>query len=285
MVVRGQRLLAGNEPFAGELLTDSLARGTASASFRSRTSTVHRSETVDTGDGQIHGGPVEVVVDGEEIVVDEIVVATGRTPNSSDLGPADRRTGSRAASSKLDDHLTVHGCRRELAVRRRRPHRPRAAHPHGQVPGPHLSAQSSRPGPRAGLWTAPNTATSAITARSRRSPSPIHRSRRSGVTEAAGPGRRRRRRGGRVRPGRARRQPRSTRSTTSAGPSSSSTPRPTSSSVRRSSDPTSPSWCTRPRSRSSARCRSTMLWHAVPSYPTVSEIWLRLLETYRSENS
>jgi dihydrolipoamide dehydrogenase len=22
------------------------------------------------------------------------------------------------------------------------------------------------------------------------------------------------------------------------------------------------------------------LWHAVPSYPTVSEIWLRLLETY-----
>ena len=23
------------------------------------------------------------------------------------------------------------------------------------------------------------------------------------------------------------------------------------------------------------------LWHAVPSYPTVSEIWLRLLEKYR----
>jgi dihydrolipoamide dehydrogenase len=22
------------------------------------------------------------------------------------------------------------------------------------------------------------------------------------------------------------------------------------------------------------------LWHAVPSYPTISEIWLRLLETY-----
>jgi hypothetical protein len=22
------------------------------------------------------------------------------------------------------------------------------------------------------------------------------------------------------------------------------------------------------------------LWHAVPSYPTVSELWLRLLETY-----
>ena len=23
------------------------------------------------------------------------------------------------------------------------------------------------------------------------------------------------------------------------------------------------------------------LWHAVPAYPTASEIWLRLLETYR----
>jgi dihydrolipoamide dehydrogenase len=23
------------------------------------------------------------------------------------------------------------------------------------------------------------------------------------------------------------------------------------------------------------------LWHAVPSYPTMSEVWLRLLETYR----
>ena len=25
-----------------------------------------------------------------------------------------------------------------------------------------------------------------------------------------------------------------------------------------------------------------VLWHAVPSYPTVAEIWLRLLETWRS---
>jgi hypothetical protein len=23
------------------------------------------------------------------------------------------------------------------------------------------------------------------------------------------------------------------------------------------------------------------LWHAVPSYPTISEVWLRLLETWR----
>ena len=27
------------------------------------------------------------------------------------------------------------------------------------------------------------------------------------------------------------------------------------------------------------------LWHAVPAYPTVSEIWLRLLETYGRQTS
>ena len=26
------------------------------------------------------------------------------------------------------------------------------------------------------------------------------------------------------------------------------------------------------------------LWHAVPSYPTISEVWLRLLETYRDSD-
>jgi hypothetical protein len=26
------------------------------------------------------------------------------------------------------------------------------------------------------------------------------------------------------------------------------------------------------------------LWHAVPSFPTLSEVWLRLLETYRDEH-
>jgi hypothetical protein len=24
------------------------------------------------------------------------------------------------------------------------------------------------------------------------------------------------------------------------------------------------------------------LWHAVPAYPTITEVWLRLLEAYRS---
>ena len=34
------------------------------------------------------------------------------------------------------------------------------------------------------------------------------------------------------------------------------------------------------RSRSRRRCPLDELWHAVPSFPTISEVWLRLLETY-----
>ena len=47
--------------------------------------------------------------------------------------------------------------------------------------------------------------------------------------------------------------------------------------ARRSRARRSPSPCTRRRSRSSARFRSTRLVHAVPSFPTRSEVWLRLL--------
>ena len=39
-----------------------------------------------------------------------------------------------------------------------------------------------------------------------------------------------------------------------------------------------PTSSTRRRSPSSARCRSTRLRHAVPAFPTRSEIWLKLLE-------
>jgi len=30
------------------------------------------------------------------------------------------------------------------------------------------------------------------------------------------------------------------------------------------------------------RLTPEQLWHAVPSYPTASEVWLRLLEAYRA---
>ena len=53
-----------------------------------------------------------------------------------------------------------------------------------------------------------------------------------------------------------------------------------SSSAPPSSAPRSPSRCTRRRSRSPARSRSSELVHAVPAFPTRSEVWLYLLEKY-----
>ena len=52
------------------------------------------------------------------------------------------------------------------------------------------------------------------------------------------------------------------------------------SSASPSSAPRSRSCSTRRRSPSSPRSRSTDLWHAVPAFPTRSELWLRLLEEY-----
>ena len=48
--------------------------------------------------------------------------------------------------------------------------------------------------------------------------------------------------------------------------------------VHRPVDPGAPAL--RDQSRSSAKCRSTRLRHAVPSFPTVSEVWLHLLDEY-----
>ncbi len=74
---------------------------------------MQRSEPSDTGYGHIHGGPVDVTFGDRTITVDEIVVATGRTPVSEGLGlesvgliDAVRANHGFVA---VDDHLTVPG--------------------------------------------------------------------------------------------------------------------------------------------------------------------------------
>ncbi|MDT7581770.1 MAG: hypothetical protein QOK35_3034, partial [Pseudonocardiales bacterium] len=78
LLVRGPRLLAGMEPFAGERVADAL-----------------RAEGVDvrlstSPDSVAPHGPdhaaVALSIGGETLVVDELLVATGRRPNIADLG-------------------------------------------------------------------------------------------------------------------------------------------------------------------------------------------------------
>jgi pyruvate/2-oxoglutarate dehydrogenase complex dihydrolipoamide dehydrogenase (E3) component len=112
------KLLARNEDFAGDLVV---------GKFRSNGVTVHLGASVDavrrenpqaTGEGKIHGGQVTVSFGSESVTVDEVLVATGRVPASSDIGldSLDLASGTLADAAKgnhgfvqVDDHFTVDG--------------------------------------------------------------------------------------------------------------------------------------------------------------------------------
>lgn len=86
MLVRGETLLAGQEPFAGTVVAQALqAKGVAVRLSTSATG-CRRPDARDTGVGRVHGGPVTVVTDDGEVEADEVLVATGRRPRLGDVG-------------------------------------------------------------------------------------------------------------------------------------------------------------------------------------------------------
>jgi dihydrolipoamide dehydrogenase len=72
---------------------------------------VERPGVCDTGTGRIHGGPATVTVGGSTFEVDEIVVAAGRSPVTADLGL--ETIGVDVSNSdgylSVDDHMTAVG--------------------------------------------------------------------------------------------------------------------------------------------------------------------------------
>ena len=111
IIERESALLARDEPFAGELVQKHFEAAGVKVVLGASVEGVRRADPFDTGYGRIHGGPVEVTFGGQTITVDEIVVATGRTPASSDIGL--ETVGVSVADShgyvEVDDHLTVPG--------------------------------------------------------------------------------------------------------------------------------------------------------------------------------
>ncbi|MFD8545765.1 dihydrolipoyl dehydrogenase family protein [Streptomyces sp. NPDC059649] len=78
LLVRGDGLLPRMEPFAGQLVADSLTE----AGVDLRTGVEVREVRRD-----VPGGPVTVALDtDDEIVADELLIATGRAPRTDDLG-------------------------------------------------------------------------------------------------------------------------------------------------------------------------------------------------------
>jgi len=271
VVGRGDRLLARTEPFAGELVADGLRPAASGSKLGASVALVRR---------PVAGGEVTVVLgDGREIVADEVLCALRRRPASADLGLASvgLEPGGQVPT---DDHLTATGvpgagCTRSATspagrllthmgkyqarvagdVNRRAGARPAAGRPRFRG---HL-------GPRRG------------------SAGGLHRPAggRRRVDRGRGPPRRARGGGGGFRPGQRVRGVDPARRLRRAGQAGG-----------------------RHRQRDTARATFVgpdvaelvhaatvalvgrvpleTLWHAVPSFPTVSEVWLRLLEEWRS---
>lgn len=86
MLVRGERLLAGQEDVAGTAVGRGLQAKGVDVRLSTSVTACHREAAKDTGVGRIHGGPVTVATDSGSVEADEVLVATGRRPRLDDVG-------------------------------------------------------------------------------------------------------------------------------------------------------------------------------------------------------
>jgi dihydrolipoamide dehydrogenase len=113
IVVRGGGLLERNEPFAGELVAQAFRDGGVRVLFNTGVEQVDRVEPADTGEGRIHGGEVTLRIrteaGTETVTADEVVVAAGRTPATADIGldTVGLDVGAARGFVTTDDHLAV----------------------------------------------------------------------------------------------------------------------------------------------------------------------------------
>ncbi|MEE4022225.1 NAD(P)/FAD-dependent oxidoreductase [Gordonia sp. PKS22-38] len=109
MVIRGNRLLPKNEPFVGEMVADALTARGADIRFGTEFESVERPDAADTGYGHLHGGPARVTLSGGDVVeVDEILVAAGRRPATRELGLSGIGV-EESGPLGVDDHMVVAG--------------------------------------------------------------------------------------------------------------------------------------------------------------------------------
>ena len=260
------------EPFAGELVAEALTE--AGVDVRTGTSV----ESVTRENGTV----VVVTATGDRIEADEILFATGRAPRTDDIG---LDTIGLEPGDWLDGRRQPAGDRQRLALRGRRRQPPRAAHPPGQVPGAHRRRGDRRPGPGAPVQDRTAWGAHAATADHDAVPQVVFTDPEVGRGRPHPGGGRSRRATGSARSTttsrRCRGRRRSTPTATGGGPAWSSTWTARSCSASPSSAPASASCIHSATIAVAGEVPISRLWHAVPSYPTISEVWLRLLEAYR----
>jgi pyruvate/2-oxoglutarate dehydrogenase complex dihydrolipoamide dehydrogenase (E3) component len=101
LVVRGRQLLSRTEPFAGEAVLAGLRERGVTVLLGTSVEDVRRVDPAATGTGRIHGGTVTLTTTHGELEADEVLLAIGRSPRLDDLGlssvdlTADDVTGGR----------------------------------------------------------------------------------------------------------------------------------------------------------------------------------------------
>jgi dihydrolipoamide dehydrogenase len=106
LVEQSDRLLGRMEAFAGALVRDALEEAGVTIHLGSALDRVTRPEVVAAPPlGRVHGGALTAVVGGRKLEFDEVVVATGRRPNIADIGL--ETVGVEAI--EVDDHMNVAG--------------------------------------------------------------------------------------------------------------------------------------------------------------------------------
>ncbi|HEX3823419.1 MAG TPA: NAD(P)/FAD-dependent oxidoreductase [Mycobacteriales bacterium] len=108
LLAREDRLLVRTEPFAGDLLAEAFRDNGVDVRLGAAVTEVRRGQVRTTEEGRIRGSEVTVVVDGEEIRADEVLCATGRAPRSEGLG-LDVIGLKDGGYVETDDSMTVTG--------------------------------------------------------------------------------------------------------------------------------------------------------------------------------
>ena len=105
----GPSLLSRQEPFVGQIMAERFAQRGIRVLVGTGVDSVERAGPANTGLGRIHGGPATVSADGSTFEVDEVLVAAGRTPVTSDIG-LDRvgiDVGPSHGYIRTDDHMAI----------------------------------------------------------------------------------------------------------------------------------------------------------------------------------
>lgn len=110
MIGRSARPLERVEPFAGEMVLDGLRDMGIQVITDAAVEEVRRADATDRGVGRIHGGSVIVqYADGQQLEVDELLVAAGRAPATADLDLDQVGVTTDRGYLRVDEHLTVPG--------------------------------------------------------------------------------------------------------------------------------------------------------------------------------